>query len=154
MDLYVNKNVTIQAIATAIRIDANNFPDAAFRNYILQNVDANHNQELENDEIKTTSSMNVSSKGISNMTGLKYFTALTQLDCSYNSISALDLTNAPRLVRLECVANNLTTLSVVKNTNINYIDCTDNAALTKLETYVYNSAKIFGVSCVFFNFLS
>src|ERR1019366_6664642 len=69
----------------------------------------------------TTYSITVSSRSIANLFGIQYFTSLTYLDCSYNSITNLPaLPNT--LTNLLCNWNALTSLPALPNT-LTYLDC-------------------------------
>ena len=54
-------------------------------------------------------------------------TALTELRCSANQLTTLDVSQNTALIELECVANQLTTLDVSKNTSLQNISCSFNA---------------------------
>src|ERR1019366_2885870 len=91
----------------------------------------------------TTYSITVSSRSIANLFGIQYFTSLTYLNCSYNS-----LTNLPALpntlIYLDCGTNSITNLPALPNTLTNLL-CNWNAltslpalpnTLTYLDCYV------------------
>ena len=48
---------------------------------------------------------------------------VTYLDCSDNSLTALDVSHNAALQQLECYVNSLSTLDVTKNTALTYLDC-------------------------------
>src|ERR1017187_405871 len=79
----------------------------------------------------TTYSITVSSRSIANLFGIQYFTSLTYLNCSYNS-----LTNLPALpntlIYLDCCTNSITNLPALPNT-LTELNCSNNT-LTSLPT--------------------
>ena len=116
----------------AVDINATNFPDAAFRNYV-STLDANPtNGYLTEDEINPTESMEVSSMNITSLKGIEYFTALKYLKCEGNQLTDLDLSKNTTLEVLDCSNNKLTALDVKANTALTTLDCYDNQ-LTALD---------------------
>lgn len=114
-------------IKSAIAINATNFPDANFRSYVTSSgFDQNSDNHLSNAEIQLVTMINVNSKGISNMKGIGYFTALTDLACSNNSLQSLDVSSNTALKKLDCSSNSLTSLDVSKNTALTELYCPDN----------------------------
>ncbi len=93
--IEVNANTTIYAIwgllHDDVEINQKNFPDAIFRAYVNENLDGDKNGRLSNIEIKNTTEISISSKGITDLTGIEYFTALTLLNCTQNNLTSLDL---------------------------------------------------------------
>jgi Leucine-rich repeat (LRR) protein len=66
--------------------------------------------------INTVTSLIVNSQNISNLTGIEDFTALTSLNCRYNQLISLDVTQNTLLTKLYCYNNQLTSLDVAQNT--------------------------------------
>ena len=74
-------------IEPARSINATDFPDANFRSYISgTTIDQNSDGYLSSDEIEATTKMDVSNRGISDLTGIGYFTKLKELNCAKNKI--------------------------------------------------------------------
>lgn len=67
-----------------------------------------------------TGLINCSNDNISDLTGIEYFTALTQLNCGGNLLTSLDLSNNTALVLLGCHDNQLTNLNVKNGNNTNF----------------------------------
>ena len=109
-----------------IAIDATNFPDERFRTYIQENFDTTADGILTEGELEQVTSINVSSKGISDLTGVEYFTALKELFCFDNNLSKLDVRQNSALQRLQCRYNNLTELDVSQNTALQTLYCSSN----------------------------
>jgi hypothetical protein len=54
-------------------------------------------------------------------------TAMTGLNCSYNSLSTLDVSTCTALTGLDCYNNSLTTLTVTGCTAMTYLNCFSNS---------------------------
>lgn len=90
----------------AIAINETNFPDYNFRSWLLEQSYGSDGY-LTPDEIADVTEMNVSSKGISSLMGIRYFTALRGLSCNNNYLSELYLSGMPDLQILECYGNRI-----------------------------------------------
>ena len=110
-------------------------PDANFKAYLVGNTDINTNEDS---EIQTTEaaafsgSIICSDLGISDLTGIEAFTALSELDCSTNSLTSLNLSSNPDLTTLFCQENQLTSLNISANPALSFLACFDNQ-LTSLD---------------------
>ncbi len=147
-------------VVNRIKINATNFPDDNFRNYVSREFDDDGDGALTEAERNAVRTINANGMGIASMVGVEYFpevttlncigngqiqsldvsmlTKLTELDCSENQISELKLNEA--LTTLYCGNNCLTTLDVTKLTNLANLECDTNSLssldfgnLTKLE---------------------
>ena len=138
--------------SAGVTIDNTNFPDANFRT-VVKKFDTNQDSSLSDTEIAAVEEIDCYDKGISNLKGIEYFTALrslscgrnqltaldvskntalTYLHCSYNQLTSLDVSKNTALTKLYCYNNQLTSLDVSKNTALTYLDCWGNS-LTKLD---------------------
>jgi uncharacterized repeat protein (TIGR02543 family) len=108
--------------AQDIAIDATNFPDVNFRGYVMSLDDGDG--VLSPVEISEITEINVSHSGIFDLKGIEFFTALTELNCGGNLLTALDVSANTLLVTLECFSNQLTVLDVSKNIALEFLDCT------------------------------
>lgn len=115
---------------TSVAIDATNFPDENFRNYVLENIDIDGNGYLSESEIKTINNLFVEEMNIADLKGVEYFTALTFLPCGYNNLTTLDVSNNTALESLLCHENNLTELDLSKNTTLKTLLCQSNNLTT------------------------
>ena len=108
--------MTLGAMAqsSSVIINETNFPDAVFRNYVKK-FDTNSNNLLTQAEMAAVKEINVRNKGISDLTGIAYFTNLEKLDCSYNSLTSLNVTKNTKLTILACAINQLKTLTLSSN---------------------------------------
>ncbi len=115
-----------------VAINSTNFPDANFRTYVSR-FDKDNSGGLSTSEIESVDEIDCSEKNISDLKGIEYFTALLDLDCSYNQLTSLDVRSNTQLIYLYCSYNQLTILDVSKNTALEYLGCDDNQ-LTTLDT--------------------
>ena len=127
---------SFEAVASEknIAIDATNFPDEAFRNYLLS-------QEYGKDGVITPQEMkNITSIGVAvtannqqpiqSLQGIEFFTALDSLNCDNNQLTELDLSSNTVLRDLHCNANQLTTLTLPESTTLQYLFCGGNKLTT------------------------
>lgn len=74
--------------AQGVAVNGQNFPDAAFRAWILNPAnlnDAGQDGTLTEDELQAVTAMDVSNQGIASLKGIEYFTNLESLNCRGNS---------------------------------------------------------------------
>lgn len=121
-----------QAEEDAVAIDATNFPDEAFRQYVADNFDKDKDGALNQTERNAVKEIRIIGIGCTSLQGLKYFSQLTDLLCGNNNLTELDVSENPELVRLICYNNSLTSLNLNKNTKLGSLNC-DNNKLTVLD---------------------
>ena len=114
-----------------VEINESNFPDAYFRNWLLEQ-DYGSDGVLTDEEIISIIYIDVNTQNISNLTGIEHFTALQTLVCSYNDLEEIDVSNNTELKRLDCRVNSLTALDVSNNTALTQLECSTNQ-LTSLD---------------------
>ena len=124
--------VSTQAEEDAVAIDATNFPDGAFRQYVADNFDKDKDGALNQTERNAVKEIEISNSGCTSLQGLKYFSKLTDLFCSDNNLTELDVSENPELKRLICYNNSLTSLNLNKNTKLESLNCNNNK-LTVLD---------------------
>lgn len=108
-------------------------PDANFKSYLVNSaINVDYDQEISVAEAQAvTGTLDVSSLAISDLTGIEAFINLTALDCSDNTIAALDVSNITGLTNLNCKENNIANLNV-QGTSLVTLDAEDNS-LTSLD---------------------
>ena len=116
----------IVSAADGVAINATNFPDANFMNYVSNTFDTNSDGFLSETEIANITSIDVTDMSISTLEGIGYFTAITTLYCSNNNLTTLDVSNNTALQVLYCYDNNLTTLDVSNNSALEILSCSGN----------------------------
>ena len=137
------------AQAEGVTIDETNFPDAAFREYVERVCDSDGNKVLSAEEIGKVESMMLVAgwttvSKITSLKGIEYFTALTELYCSNNALTELDVSKNTALTDLNCANNALTALDVTQNTALTRLNCYNNA-LTALD--VTQNTALTTLSC-------
>ena len=124
--------VSTQAEEDAVAIDATNFPDGAFRQYVADNFDKDKDGALNQTERNDVKEIRINNSGCTSLQGLKYFSKLTDLLCGDNNLTELDVSENPELKRLICYNNSLTSLNLNKNTKLESLNCSNNK-LTVLD---------------------
>ena len=165
-----NQDVYVSDDYVAI-INATNFPDANFRSYLLGLYPKGY---ITQTDVNNCTTMNVSGKSISNLQGIKYFTALKELRCYNNPMTSLDVSGLTALTYLDCShpntytgtkltslnvsgctnletlycsSNNISSLSVSDFTNLKNLDCSYNTSLTTLNCYRNNLTTLNVAGC-------
>ncbi len=108
------------------------FPDDYFRSYVATYIDSDGDAVLTAEECSAVTSLNFFEQGITSLKGVEYFTALTRLSCSGNSLTSLDLSRNTALTYLDCSSNQLTSLDLSHNTALTDLTCYGNQ-LTSLD---------------------
>mgnify|MGYP000927943165 CR=1 FL=1 len=121
-----------------IAIDATNFPDTTFRNWLLDSSNLagiGTDGTLTAAEIASVTILNVSGESIESLAGIEHFTALTTLNCSLNWLMELPAELPAGLTNLDCCNNELTALPALP-TGLQHLDCGENelTVLTALPT--------------------
>ena len=114
-----------------VEINEENFPDEIFRSFLLEQGYGSDGV-LTDAEIAGVASIDVNSKDIRSLKGIEFFTALTDLACNENQLTALDVSQLTALKKLGCSANQLTELDVSKLTALTFLSCSNNQ-LTELD---------------------
>ena len=79
------------------------------------------------DDAKAVTTLDVSNKSISDLTGIEYFTGLNNLECSDNQLTSLNVRNNLKLLELSCRFNSLSTLDVSNNLELRRLDVQHNS---------------------------
>lgn len=141
---FVLLSMTDVVMGADIEINESNFPDAKFRDSLMDGY--GEDGILTEEEIADITDMNISDSEISNLKGIEFFTALTTLDCRSNQLTTLDVSKNTSLTELNCSSNQLTTLDVSKNTSLTKLDCSFNQ-LTTLN--VSKNTALESLDCAF-----
>ena len=143
---YVNSTVE----ASGVAVNASNFPDAVFRKYISEFIDADGDGQLSQSETDAVHSIYIDDCNwdnweiVKDLTGIGYFTNLDTLVCFDNQLTTLDLSKNINLTHLYCSENDLVSLDVSKNINLVELSCSGNE-LTSLD--VSNNTKLEDLEC-------
>ena len=96
--------------AQSVEINETNFPDAVFREYLLNYFnDGNGNLS---ESAKTQDEFDMSYNDIKDLTGIEYLSGMHQLDCSHCQLTKLDLSKNIYLSDLWAKDNQLTSLNL------------------------------------------
>ena len=123
-------------LITAINIKAQTtaIPDPNFEQALIDlGLDTGTpNGVIPTNNIDTITNLRVWNNNIGDLTGIENFTALTELRCSGNQLTSLDLTQNTALTYLLCHGNQLTSLDLTQNTALTELSCGENQ-LTSLD---------------------
>ena len=118
-----------------------NIPDEAFLNALIDlGIDTNGDGAISPSEAEEIPHIDVSDRGISDMTGIEAFINLERLLCWKNQLTSLDVSQNTALTDLYCAFNQLTSLNVSKNTALTVLHCFSNP-LTSLDISNNSSLK-------------
>lgn len=144
------------SVMNGVSIDAANFPDDAFREYISKHFDADHDGVLFEDEIKYVNEncqIYLENSDVHDLTGIEFFsgitriiiyggqidnldlsknTSLEELTCSGCGLNSINISGCSKLVELQCASNNLTTINLKNNVALSWINLEGNQ-LTELD---------------------
>jgi Leucine-rich repeat (LRR) protein len=102
-------------------------PDEAFLAALIDaGIDVNEDGAISYEEADTVTTLYISAKQITDLSGIQHFTDLKELDCNDNLISFLDLSKNTKLEILECSRNQLSWLDVSNNPWLIQLWCMDN----------------------------
>lgn len=126
--LCIDDSVSLFMNDTSVEINSVYFPDPYFRN-VVRSFDTNSDMMLSHEEISAITVLDFYEPNVSSMTGIQYFTSLTEIDVCGTSMTTLDVRNNPELIKLWCPSNQLTSLDVSANALLKEIDCSGNQLL-------------------------
>ena len=108
--------------SSAVAVSSANFPDAKFRQYILDNIDTDKDKMLSAAEIKAAKTIDVSGLGISNLKGIESFTYATDLFAANNKLTSVNITRNTKVAYLNLSNNSLAgTLDLSKCKNLRVV---------------------------------
>ena len=110
-------------------------PDANFKANLVGNSQINTNTDTEIQVSEASSfsgTIYCMSANIADLTGIEAFTSLTELNCGYNQLTSLDVSQNIGLTTLYCGNNQLIVLDVSQNIGLTILGCPTNH-LTSLD---------------------
>lgn len=135
VEIYSNGEMINEPVML-VRLEDYKFPDDSFRWYLDSNIDLDDDNYLSEEEINNTNGLDLShNSSISNLTGIKYLTSITSLNCSYSILSSIDISNLTGLISLD-----------IRGTDIEQLDISNNEKLIcafRNGTYENNSYDYF-----------
>ena len=142
-----------QWVESASGMYATEIPDGNFRNEILRVLNAadggnrtqasifsNEDKEI----LASVSELGIVGMGISDLTGLEYFTGLTRLRCGYNKIRSLDLSKHPNLAILNATNNQISSIDLSQHPKFQSLAIGNNL-LTSLD--VSGNPELYYLTC-------
>lgn len=134
-----------QAAWADVEINERNFPDRNFRTWVLAQP-YGKDGILTDKEIAEIKILDISADlYIRSISGIEYFTSLTDLICVDNLLTSIDLSKNTALKHLACCGNKLTMLDVSHNKELISIACFSNK-LTSLD--LSNNKKLKELRCM------
>lgn len=121
----VNPTNTIEMMSVV------SFPDPNFEAAVRETINKPTGDITRNDVVGVTV-LDVAKRGIADLSGIEYFTALKTLYCYNNVLTTLDVSKNTALITVSCYGNRITTLNVSGNTALAELDCSKNQ-LTVLD---------------------
>lgn len=127
-------------------------PDANFRKAVNELIfggavkdDENLTAAMQEKIGEYTGKLDIRGKEISNLLGIQYFTGITELDCSHNSIALLDLSKLPKVTKVKADYNDLADVTLAKEAQPESLNLANNNLVT-LNLAGYTSVKSLDVS--------
>lgn len=102
------------------------FPDEEFRKDVLRICDINKDGRISSEEASKVETLRVQVGHIQSLEGIQYFPNLKILDCSWNELTSIDVSQNTLLTELNCSCNELTSIDVSKNIILTKLDCSRN----------------------------
>ena len=149
---YIYRPTTVMLCSNAIAINETNFPDKAFREYLLatgvgadgylvnKNAYGNTTTDINfiYDETTKTYRLSLNNKKVASLSGIEHFTSLKELYCRNNKLTTLDLSQNKKLTYVACDSNALTSLTLPATAPLKELYCQNNklTSLTMPETTV------------------
>lgn len=127
----IGNGVVIKINDTSLLPDPNLvfIPDTNFKSELINNASINTNMDGEiqkSEAVAFTGFMGLANKNISDLTGIEEFTEITNLNCSRNTLTSIDVSNNSKLTTLNCSNNSFSVLDVTNNVVLMSLYCTDN----------------------------
>lgn len=137
--LAAGPNNTIASSQTPIY-----YPFIAWSMASSSSVDTNGDGEIQVSEAQAIKWLDVKSSNISSLTGIEAFNNLIYLDCSYNQLSSLNVSNLTSLNNLNCRYNQLQSLLNISNCiNLIQLVCDNNQLMSFDANNLSNLKNLF-----------
>lgn len=115
--------ITQDADASALA-ETISFVDPAFEKIAVTLCDLDGDGKVSRAEALNLETLDITNKGITDLTGIEWFTNLRILNCSENSsLKTLDVSNNTALEELNCCSCKITSLDVSKNVALKILNC-------------------------------
>ncbi|WP_339219318.1 leucine-rich repeat domain-containing protein [Paenibacillus sp. FSL H8-0332] len=127
------------------------FADERFRQFVRDHF-CGGRESIFRSDLDTVATLKLEGCKLSSLQGIEHFTALQELECSYNELTVLDLSQNAELVTVNCRSNRLIELNTQPNRLLKELDCSrnhirtldlsQNLALEKLECHENMLSKL------------
>ena len=119
-------------------------PDPNFLTALIEaGVDLDEDGEISQSEAEAVTNLVIIGMEISDLTGIEAFTNLEYLDCGFNQLTSLNVSQNTALARLDCYDNQLTSLNVSGCPDLYLLGCFGNQ-LTSLDLSNNPALEILG----------
>ena len=120
-----------------------NVPDENFRNYLLENFDSDSDGHITYDEAAQVERIECSDLEIASLEGIKNFTSLKYLDCSYNLITGdFDLSGMSSLEEAYIDHNMHSTINLSGCSDLKIVEANDNVEHTEDYRSIFHTTAI------------
>lgn len=119
--------------AAGVSVDAGNFPDAVFRNYISSNFDTNGDGSLSASEIEEAKVVEIDdyNNDLASVQGVKYLTNLERLYIPFSKVTSVDVSGMNSLKAVDIMfCEDCATLNVTNCSNLTSILATSTSMKT------------------------
>lgn len=136
--------------AQGLSLDCNVYtliPDPKFEDYLISlNIDKDgKNGKVLTENIDKLTLLNIYNQGISDLTGIEDFKALTQILAYGNQLTKIDVSKNLALKTLDIQSNQISSIDVSKNLNLASFDCSRNL-LTSIDVTSNVNLLTFSIS--------
>ena len=121
----------LATVGTGTDITAD-FVDTNFLSAVRERLGKEPGDEIYDSDVANIGSLDVSSRNITSLAGIEYFTSLEYLVCRDNQLEVLDISGLTKLRQLSCDNNQLVTIDVSGLSSLEYLSCSSNS-LTQLK---------------------
>ena len=139
----VGSDGTPLTILSSVEINAMNFPDELFRQYVSNNFDTDGDgwlSPVEMENVKSITFEGWNDEFVNDLKGIEFFTSLTHLWCTWQSFTELDLSKNTMLEELFLQENALTTLKLSAAQSLRTFNV-DWCGLSELDLSGYSKLK-------------
>lgn len=152
--LYLLPKAGILPQAGDVAITKTNFPDDIFRQYVQKNFDKDQNDTLSDAEFSSVTEIIVSEMEINSLAGIEYFTNLTKLDCSKNSLTTQNVSKNTALKHFDCSSQHLECKNGSSKDGVFKLDMRKLVGVKNIDSIsvgIYNLVKSYEDGTVTFN---
>lgn len=125
-ELWIDEEQAVIYVDGKIPLHSSYFPDANFLSCVMC-FDTDEDGFLSPEEIDSVTELRCYDEDIYDLSGIEFFTSLRVLQCDFNHLSTLDLSQNTKLVELDCCGNRLTKLNLEKSPFLTVLDCSINS---------------------------